>query len=187
VKEEQEVGMNTKRRNARCTALSLALILLFTAAGSAEDTYQPSGEAVEGNELAFVYIGATACGPCKLPAVKDAVRRAKVHFARLAAEQKRPFSATGVAIDTSIDEGLLFLKDVGPFDQVVVGHSWFNLAVADLVGSDPDGVLGIPQIIIFERDQKFVAHRLVTSAPRVLARVPGNAIPTWVDAGAPLK
>ena len=187
VKEEQEVEMNTKRRKVRGAAVVLGLILQATAVGGAEEGYKPSGEAVEGNELAFVYIGGTACAPCKLPEVKDAVRRAKVHFARLAAEQKRPFSATGGAIDPSIDDGLRFLEDVGPFDQVVVGHSWFNLAVADLIGADPDGVLGIPQIIVFERDQKFVGQHLVVSAPRILAGVPGTAIPKWVDAGAPLK
>ena len=59
---------------------SLCCIALFLALGAvaAEETgYRPNNDTPDGVELGMVYIGATSCGYCREPELKEAVRRAK--------------------------------------------------------------------------------------------------------------
>jgi hypothetical protein len=165
----------------------VAVATLSFASVAAEDPppYQPKAEMVDGNELTFVYFGGNGCAPCVAPGMKEAVIKARAMIAQLAAKEHRPFSATGVALDSDIAKGVAFLDTVGPWDQIVVGREWFNSAVLDLMATGPlEPMVGIPQIIIYERRIEHRGHELIASNPRILARIPGTAIPLWVNAGA---
>ena len=173
--------------------IRVAVLIVCAALGLATEAaelkpYVPKQETVDGNELAFVYISATNCGFCRAPGIKAAVLQAKSILAARAAAERRPFSATGVALDYDIEAGLAFLKDVGPFDEVILGRDWNNSAVLDLLSNGgEDVVLGIPQVVVYERMISRRGYTMSTGRPHVLARIPGTGIPLWVKAGATLE
>ena len=139
-----------------------------------------------GKELIAVYVGAKTCGPCLQPATKSAIVHMKELLSALAAAHGYAFSAVGVSTDWSTAEGIAFLRDNGPFDQIVVGGNWTNLAVEHYIWRDSSAVPAMPQVVVLERTVT-TGRRMEFSAPRVLHRVlGGDEIPKWVNAGAPI-
>jgi hypothetical protein len=139
-----------------------------------------------GKELVAVYVGASTCEPCLQPAIKSAVPRMKTLLSDFAKKNGYAFSAVGVAIDWSTDRGAAFLSGNGPFDQLVIGGNWTNLAAEHYIWSDRAAVPAMPQIVLLERS---VIHgeRLAFTPTRVISRIIGlEEIPKWVAAGAPV-
>lgn len=168
--------------------LLVAAWLAVAPASADPKPYQPRHELIDGNELVFVYIGGTNCGFCNDPTIKAAVIKARSMLAERADAAHRPFSATGVALDYDLKEGLAYLKPLGPFDQVMLGRDWFNSAVLDLMASGgDDAIIGVPQIIVYERTIEHRTGKYTVAPPRILARIPGTAIPLWVQGGAQLS
>jgi hypothetical protein len=166
------------------TALSMALSFVWSQTIS-ESKYKPSTEIKDCTELHMVYIGSTGCGFCKVPELKQAVIQAKDLLYQRAQEQGFQFAATGVATDLSIDRGIEFLKDVGPFDQIIVGRSIFNLAIIDFVSKDAGARPGEPQIIVYTRELRRTPTRVLAGDPKLIFRIMGTAIVKWVSKGAP--
>lgn len=93
-----------------------------------------------------------------------------------------------MALDYELEEGLAFLKDVGPFDQVILGRDFNNSAVLDFLSNGGDDVvLGIPQVVVYERTIVRRGYTMTSGRPHILARIPGIGIPLWVKAGAKLE
>jgi thiol-disulfide isomerase/thioredoxin len=175
------------RTTVLASTAALAVVFGCIAADESPPSDAPQ-ELVDGNELVLVYFGATNCGPCREPSVKAAVMKAKSVFAERAAAQHRPYATIGVALDTDVEKGIKYLKSVGPFDEVSVGRSFDNSAVlALMISDDEDAMMGIPQLIIYERTIEHRSRTIVASAPKILVRVPGTGIPVWVNAGAKLE
>ena len=165
--------------------LGLALITAAATVALGAEASRPEHDIADGNQLELIYFGGSHCGPCKSPRMREAVLKAKAIFAERAAAQHRPYSTTGVALDLSPEAGIEYLKEVGPFDQVISGRSWFNQAVLDWIVPYPDAIAGIPQIVIVERRMTLDKEgKARFERPKVLARIPGTGIPLWVDAGA---
>lgn len=140
----------------------------------------------KGKELVAVYVGAKSCGPCHLPATKAAIAQMKTLLSAYAAKHGYAFSAVGVSTDWSTADGVAFLNDNGPFDQLVVGGNWTNLAAEHYIWRDDSAEPAMPQVIVLERTVT-PGERIAFSSPRVLRRVSGAAeIPKWVNAGAPI-
>jgi hypothetical protein len=168
--------------------LTIALVTSLCLAGDEPPANGATFGSVDGKELAFVYFGGSGCGPCKAPGMKEAVIKAKGMIAKLAADHHLAFSTTGVAVDASIERGLDFLKNVGPFDQIVVGREWENSAVLELMAAGgSESIIGIPQIIIYERTIEHRGQQIVASKPTILERIPGTGIPLWVQYGAQVR
>lgn len=164
----------------RRVVLALCLIATPTRAQA------PARDLPNGKELVVVYVGAKTCAPCLLPATKAAVAQVKQTLAATAKRHGYAFSSVGVSLDWSTDDGLEFLRGNGPFDQLVVGGNWTNLAAEHFIWRDAATEPAIPQIIVLERTVTQQA-RLTFSSPRVLHRVMGgDEIPTWARAGAPV-
>ncbi len=139
-----------------------------------------------GKELVVVYIGATSCGPCLLPATKAAVARMKTLLASFATKNGYAFSAVGVSTDWVTADGIKFLNDNAPFDQLVIGGNWTNLAVEHYIWRDSSANPAMPQVVVLERSVT-LGDRIAISPARVLRRVFGSdEIPKWVEAGAPV-
>ena len=144
-------------------------------------------ELPKGKELVAVYVGAKSCGPCLLPATKAAIAQMKTLLSDYAMKHGYAFSAVGVSTDWSTADGIAFLNDNGPFDQLVVGGNWTNLAVEHYIWRDTNAVPAMPQVIVLERTVT-PGERIEFTAPRVLHRVFGaEEIPKWVSAGAPIQ
>jgi hypothetical protein len=173
---------------ATLALMAVAICSSVCVAGDEPASNTPIFGSVEGKELVFVYFGSTGCGPCKAPGMKQAVLKAKEIVAKRAADERLPFSTTGVALDPDIYKGLDFLKSVGPFDQIIVGRDWENSAVLELMASGgSESIIGIPQIIIYERTIEHRGQQIVASKPRILERIPGTGIPLWVQYGAQVR
>lgn len=151
-----------------------------------QTTYVPSQELPHGKEIVAVYFGANSCGPCHFAAVKDAVIQMKELVRVQAQKAGAAFSVVGVANDWDQPLAAAFLAPVGPFDQVVLGGNWTNIAIEHFVWRDPKGNPAMPQILIVERTVN-TGDRMTFSEPRVLRRlVGGDSIPAWVAKGAPI-
>jgi hypothetical protein len=144
-------------------------------------------------QLHFVYIGASTCGMCKTPEMKEAVQQAREIFRRQAEASGVSFVAVGVAAEADVEKGLGFLAGYGTFDQLVVGGGFENLAMMEYVWSqqppsqDSLPNQGIPQIVVASRRFREAAGRIVPLEFEVLGYMVGNIIPHWVKMGAPLK
>lgn len=164
------------RRNILALCLATSPLIAQTA-----DRNLPKGK-----ELVVVYVGATSCGPCLLPETKSAVARMKTLLSSFAAQNGYSFSAVGVSTDWSIADGTKFLNDNAPFDQLVIGGSWTNLAVEHYIWRDSAATPAMPQVVVLERSVS-LGDRIDISPSRVLRRVFGSdEIPKWVAAGAPV-
>ena len=164
--------------------------LAFTVAAvtpslGAQAAYVPATEMPNGREIVAVYLGAQSCGPCLLPAVKDAVRAMKGLLAAQAKAQGAAFSAIGVANDWSIADATAFIGSVGPFDQLVLGGNWTNLALERFVWRDSTGTPAMPQVLVFERTVTPGDAGIAFSEMRLRHRSVGyDSIPAWVRGGA---
>jgi len=97
------------------------------------------------------------------------------------------FAAIGVANDWSIAEATAFIGSVGPFDQLVLGGNWTNLAIERFVWRDSAGTPAMPQVLVFERTVTPGADGIVFSNMRLVHRSLGHdSIPAWVRNGAPI-
>ncbi|MFK7972025.1 MAG: TlpA family protein disulfide reductase [Bacteroidia bacterium] len=152
-----------------------------------EPSYRPNSDLTEGKEIIAIYFGATSCGPCHDPELKKDIQRLKTLLNQHAKSAGYAFSVTGVALDWKVEEGIEFLKEVGPFDEIVVGKNWDNLAAVEYIWADPSSMPAMPQIIVIERDGRMQQDRRTYSENKVIAHhVSPSAISAWVDAGAPL-
>lgn len=165
-------------------ALVLCVALVSRPAGAQAVDYAPSHQLPEGREVVAVYVGATSCGPCQLPAVKSAVRAMKPLLAAQARQHGAAFSVIGVAQDWDLNQGTTFLSPLGAFDQMVLGGNWTNIAVEQFMLRDSLAEMAMPQVVVFERTVQ-LGRRITVSEPRVLKRITGgDQIPAWVAAGA---
>jgi hypothetical protein len=166
--------------------LALCALLASRSVAAQSTDYVPSQRLPEGRELVLIYIGATACGPCQLPAVKSAIRTMKPLVAAQAKQRGEALTVIGAAQDWDLKRGAAFLEPLGAFDQVVIGGNWTNLAVEQFVLRDSLAEMSMPQVLLFERTVQ-VGKRVSVSEPRVLRRISGGFdIPAWVAAGAPI-
>jgi hypothetical protein len=172
----------------RClTRTSLMLAVLATPLASQEVTYTPSRKPPNGREIVAIYLGAQTCGPCLFPEVKEAVIRMKGLVQAQARKAGASFATIGASSDWDQSIAATFLAAVGPFDQVVLGSNWTNLAFEHFVWRDPKGSSVMPQILIIERTVT-PAERITFSEPRILRRILGGKdIPAWVAQGAPIS
>ena len=165
-------------------AVSLSCGLAFADAAEGR-TNTPTPNVGKERELSFIYIGSTTCSPCGKPEMVEAVNRARHILAERAASDEMLFASTGVALDESIESGLKFLDKFEAFDQIVVGRGWNNLVVIDYLCRDPDGIVGVPQVLILEQESSWVGSRRKFSTPKIVRRVVGDGILMWVKGGAP--
>lgn len=148
--------------------------------------YAPSTDLPNGRQILAVYLGAESCGPCHNASVKEAVVSMKALVAAQAKQAGASFAAIGVANDWDHQHAVRFLATNGPFDQVVLGGNFTNLAIEQFVWREPNGTATMPQILIIERTVKTDA-RIVFSDQHILRRILGSdEIPVWFKQGAPI-
>lgn len=162
---------------------------LFVSALSAQAApYVPSTDLPNGRQILAIYLGANSCGPCHNPAVKEAVHAMKVLVATQARNTGASFAAIGVANDWDPREAASFLADSGPFDQLVLGGNFTNLAFEQFVWRDPNGKAAMPQIVIVQRTVKPGSTAISISESRILRRILGiEEIAAWVKQGTPIS
>jgi hypothetical protein len=126
-------------------------------------------------ELVLVYIGSASCGPCNDPEYNALLSQFKRTVSELAHAERRKLRLIGVSDDWDVDAGLQFLRERGPWDEVVAGNNIYNSAVIEHVWNVESSHTGIPQVILFERRITYDGNRLVTGPKQYLLRLVGKA------------
>ena len=167
--------------------VTLALLSQITAAAQ-DTTYTPRYETPEGKELVLVYIGAESCVPCHMPELKAAVSGLKLLLAEQATQDGQDFATMGVALDWEVAEGYEFLREVGPWDEVIVGKNWTNLGASEFIWQDPAAPPAIPQVALVEREVDAGGERMRVEGYEVVERrVGADDVVGWYKEGAPLR
>ena len=166
--------------------LGLTLLLLcISSVAAQEQTYHPKNKNPNGVELIAIYIGAEFCGPCHDPQLKRAIGRMKAILADRAAKERQSFSVTGVATDWEVEKGIKYLRSIGPFDEIVVGKSFFNQAASEYIWKDSSVSTLVPQLVLIERVVNYQDGRAIISNYKVVERHFGTTeIISWVKNGA---
>jgi hypothetical protein len=96
----------------------------------------------------MIVVGSSKCGLSRgselfgsLLAVRDSLRF-------IARRRATPFAFIGVALDDDPRIGIEWLGQVGGFDEVSAGGSWFNTALTEYVWREPTALGATPQVII---------------------------------------
>src|SRR5262245_43189895 len=101
--------------------------------------------------MTVVYAGASFCGPCKSPELRDAVFAAIEALRGRAKDQHQGFRVIGIATDGEVDTGVAYLKEHRwRFDEIIVGALWQNLGITEYITRDSSAKLGLPQVIVVE-------------------------------------
>lgn len=173
-----------------CTLAALAAGPSASAQAAAPDAawYVPAYEPPsDGTELVVVYFGGSTCGWCYTDEAKTAVRAAVLALRDRAHAEGKAFAYVGVANDWDLEAGLDFLRDSGPFDEVVVGRNWFNQASAAHLFMNPGASAALPTVVVYEQDITTGERGPVFGGERYLAAVSGGPdLAAWAEAGAPI-
>ena len=151
--------------------------------------YEPRREWPSGREVVLVYFGKGNCGYSRTEELTAAVRHAKSILAARAQSGGFAFSARGVSLDWSVEQGVEHLKAVGPFDEISAGRNWINSAAVQYFWRDHVGEASVPQIVLLERIVARSEERasFTVTPEHVLIRLCGmNEIVEWVRSGAPV-
>lgn len=140
-----------------------------------------------GRELVLVFIGSSKCGASAVPALPAALDSIRASAARYAASVHDQFSSLGIAVDQQPNDGLLFLKKFGVFDQIAVGHNWLNAAAISYIWRETPGPGSLPQVVLVERQLDVTGDGVSVGADRILARKTGSdGLIRWAAQGAPI-
>jgi len=141
-----------------------------------------------GPQIQVVLIGSAGCGASRQPAFVSAFRQIRARFEQLRGQTGMHVSFVGVALDRVIEDGLAFLSELGPFDQVSVGGDWLNDEAVRFLWRDLPGAGGIPQVLVVRRSllKTSTWYRLGRDAV-VLRKVGIEALSAWAMAGAPVN
>lgn len=150
--------------------------------------YSPSYNGETGDEVAFIFIGSSKCQYANDERVNRIVRRAKLHLSRLINEKGLGFSATGIAKDWIVRDGIEYLGKFGSFDEILAGRSWLNEGVLKYVYEEIPGYAATPQIIVTKRKVLGVDHDYYgTIGERILTRKIGiQELLNWEKNGFPI-
>jgi hypothetical protein len=83
------------------------------------------------------------------------------------------FYTVGVAVDWSVSDGLHFLSESGPYDEISVGDNWMNLDAISYIVRNLPGAADIPQVILLERSLDLEGPTPTISDDRLVTRKVG--------------
>ena len=100
-----------------------------------------------GKFLRLVYIGSSGCSFSNNPKTHQMVKEIKKYMRDYAHQEGYKFLSTGISQDKLASEGVSFLKNTGPYDEIISGASWYNLGISQYVWEKIQGVAATPQIL----------------------------------------
>ena len=140
-------------------------------------------------ETVLIFVGSSTCGWSKAPELKKALRAARTGLRAEANRRGETFASIGISVDVVVQDGVEYLMNMGPFDEIATGRSWANSASLKYVwGRELGGKPETPQIILVERVLGGPnGEPLVVSDERVLLRRTGTEeIARWSREAFPI-
>ncbi|HEY7028246.1 MAG TPA: hypothetical protein VH438_11595 [Gemmatimonadales bacterium] len=169
--------------------LGLAFLFISSAGllRAQDSAYAPSFEPPKATQLVAVYIGSSTCGPCQSPELKAAIEQVKQGLRTKTTAAGQSFTAIGVAMDWSVEEGYDFLRKSGEWDEVVTGSNWINLGALRYIWADSTALSAMPQLVVVRRDIDWGKTQIDLTKERILLRLMGAPeIESWIRRGFPL-
>lgn len=132
------------------------------------------GDAIQGSRntdlssdrhLVMVVLGSATCGASRGTQLASSIRAVGDSLRAIAGRHGVLFASIGIAIDNDPDRGVVWLRDVGNFDEVAAGPGILNSALAEYVWHQPKSLEATPQIVVTWR----VTGRHAHAEPRVVS------------------
>jgi hypothetical protein len=117
-----------------------------------------------GPQLTLVVVGTRRLASKDARATIATLRAFRDSISRIAESRSLPLSVIGASIDRSPDEGVLWLRAVGGFDEIIAGGGWAGVAAERFVWKDSTTRAAVPQVRVLLR-----VVRADTASVRVLA------------------
>lgn len=113
--------------------------------------FDRAGEMVSERELVAVWITDSRCPHSRYSELPNIVQRITAGLQAQATQAGMVLTSVGVALDADVAAGIAHLQAFGPFDEVVVGRGWHNLAAIKFVWDQHPGQASTPQLLVLER------------------------------------
>lgn len=166
-----------------CGVAASAFVVTRLVSMRADSAMPPvtTGSLPSGDSWLLVYVGASSCAGSQSPRLKESLQNAIVRLQAVSEVDAR-LRTLGVAIDADVGDGLTYLSNVGSFDQVSVGGSWGNLAVAQYIWGIDGTAAAIPQLILVRQQWQADSSSMRVVSEQVAHRLIGpRDIQVWAD------
>lgn len=153
-----------------------------------QDEYRPSFSLQGGEEIAFIFIGASSCPAASKGDVISTVRTAKKAVGNRLDSLELSYTTIGVAKDWSTQEGINYLERLGKFNQITVGGNWMNMAIMKYVHDGISGQAATPQLLLVHRKVRGIEAPTfsIEKETLLLRKVGVNEIMRWASSGYPI-
>jgi hypothetical protein len=151
-----------------------------------------------GTNLVVYIFTASDCGWSKLVIQKEAFRTIGAKVRSIHGASYARVTVIGVSLDEDVNLGVEHLKRFGngkianAFDQIVIGGSWLNEQIVQMVWREKVIQAALPQILIIERPvdtgSYLTDHSIRVEDSRIVASLTGERqISRWIEGGYQLK
>jgi hypothetical protein len=135
-----------------------------------------------GDQVVVLFVASSSSRADAAPGLREAVRSLHRQLQVEAERHGLALEFVGVSLDWDVEEGIRFLRRYGPFDQVVVGGNWVNLAAIEYIWRDQPGSPTVPQIVLIRRHVDQRPATIDVSPDQVLGRFVGaEQIMEWAQ------
>ncbi len=105
-----------------------------------------------GTQLLAIFAASSTCGASRYPSLPEELRAIRKVLAADAQRNNRIFVSVGLSVDQDPWVGAEFMKQFGPFDEILSGRGWLNTGAIAFIVRDMPAQRAIPQLILVERD-----------------------------------
>ncbi len=126
-----------------------------------------------GRELVMVIVGGYSCGASRGTLLGKKILGVRDSMRAMAKRDNYSFVSIGVALDEDPELGIMWLNELGGFDEVAAGHRWLNTAAVEYIWRTHGGFGVTPQVIILTRRIERSDGDLRPLDVKVLARMVG--------------
>lgn len=102
----------------------------------------------EGRYIKMIYIGSPSCQFSNTPENHDHMDFIKDYIRSKSDSSDLRFLSVGVSTGNNTNMGVKYLQNTGPYDQVVSGMGYYNIAAIDYVWESSPNQISTPQIVI---------------------------------------
>jgi hypothetical protein len=151
----------------------------------APDKYVPSRELRQGRNLTMVLVTASWCIGTSYEGFPEATRSVKLALQQRAEDAGMGFNAIAVAIDWNVERGVEYLRNLGEFDEIIVGRNWINSGLDRYVYQFHHSAT-VPQIVVVVEEVQHDPFDYKLGAS-LTTRVGADEIVDWASSGAPIE
>lgn len=138
---------------AQMSTCSLAALMLAVTVGCSAANGRPGRVhgLPRGDQVVVFFVASASSRGSTASGLREAVLSLHQKLRAEAERQGLALEVVGVSVDWDVDDGIRFLRRYGPFDEMVVGGNWVNLAAIEYIWRDQPGTPTIPQIVVVRR------------------------------------